>query len=805
MATKTQNKTILQTINNKLEKYYNVKFEEASNNQLYNALAKISLDKFLEKRQKFNVEYNKKRGKMIYYLCMEFLVGKSLKSALFNLGVLDEVNKLFKKNGKDLQQIFDLEDDAGLGNGGLGRLASCYLDSLAALKYPVTGHSIRYDFGLFKQKLVDGKQIEVADEWLKSGEVWQVPRPDRACTVRFGGSVREYMQDGHMKVEYVDSTEVEAFPYDMMFGGLNSKNVATLRLWSARSFNTFDTKMFSQGEYEKALADKNEIELITKVLYPADNHIQGKSLRVKQQYFLASASMQNIVSTFVKKYKNVKLLPNHVAIHINDTHPVLCVPELMRILLDDYCLSWEDAWEVVTNSVSYTNHTILKESLEVWDEGLIYRTAPRIYNIIKEIDNRFRAEAYSKGLNAHEVESLAVVSNRCIKMTNLAVIASHKVNGVSKLHSQILKDEMLSLFNRVFDNKFTNVTNGITHRKWLCESNERLTALIENLIGNKFVSNPKELLKLEKFVDDKEIIKKVKEIKLKNKKDFAQFLLKRQNVSINPNSIFDVQAKRIHEYKRQLLNVLNIIYLFEILKSNPDLDIPNQTFIFAGKAASGYHMAKQIIYLINCLAKEIDKYPEISKKIKVVFVEDYSVSVSERLMPATDISEQISLAGMEASGTGNMKAVLNGALMVCTEDGANIEIVEQCGEDSAFMFGLSKEEANKTWARGYDPMWHYNNNPRVRLVIDALKKGFDGTSFEDVAAYLLWNSQNKDLYMCLADFEEYLKVREQIYALYKKPQQWHKKCLKNISRMGYFSSDRSIEEYASEIWHLRKI
>ncbi|MBQ3047532.1 MAG: glycogen/starch/alpha-glucan phosphorylase [Clostridia bacterium] len=805
MATKKHETSILQIINSKLEKYFNVKFEDASNNQLYNALAKISLDKFLEKRLKFNKEYNKKRGKMVYYLCMEFLVGKSLKSALFNLGILDDVAKLFKKYNKDLTTIFNIEDDAGLGNGGLGRLASCYLDSLASLKYAVTGHSIRYDFGLFKQKFVDGKQIEVADEWLKSGEVWQVPRPDRACTVRFGGSVREYMQDGHMKVEYIDATEVEAFPYDMMFGGYNSKNVATLRLWSARSFNTFDTKMFSQGEYEKALADKNEIELITKVLYPADNHIQGKSLRVKQQYFLASASMQNIVSNHVKKYKAVKSLPQYVAIHINDTHPVLCVPELMRILLDDYALSWEEAWDIVTKTVSYTNHTILKESLEVWDEGLIYRTAPRIHSIIMEIDKRFRCFAKSKGLNDYEIENLAIVCNKCIKMTNLAVISSHTVNGVSKLHSDILKDEMLRDYNKLYDNKFTNVTNGVTQRKWLGESNPRLTDLIKDLIGDKFLIKPEELLKLTKYVNNKEVIKKVKDIKQKNKKDFAEFLYKRQGVKINPNSIFDVQAKRIHEYKRQLLNVLNIVYFFEVLKANPQLDIPNQTFIFAGKAASGYHMAKQIIYLINCLAAEIEKHPQVAEKLKVVFVEDYSVSVSEVLMPATDVSEQISLAGMEASGTGNMKAVLNGALMVCTEDGANIEIVNHCGKDSAFMFGMSKEEANTTWVSGYNPKWYYDNNPKIKLVVDSLKKGFNGVSFESISSYLLWSSQNKDVYMCLADFEEYLKTREKIFALYKKPQQWHQKCLQNISKMGYFSSDRSIEEYAQNIWKLKKI
>lgn len=800
----TEKETIAK-IDSQLQKYYNISIADATDKQLFSALAHISIDEMFEKRQKFSRKCKRNDGKAVNYLCMEFLIGKTLRTSLFNLGLDKVVSKALKSKGKNIENIYKLETDAGLGNGGLGRLASCFLDSLATLDYPVTGHCIRYDYGLFKQKFIDGQQTELPDEWLSSGDVWQVPRPDKACIIRFDGYVTENFKEDHMEVEYHDCTEVEAFPYDMMFSGYDSKNVAALRLWAAKSSNAFDTKKFSQGEYAQALAEKNEIELINKVLYPADDHMQGKSLRLRQQYFLASAAMQSIVNTHKRRYKNLKLLPKYIAVHINDTHPVLCVPELMRILMDDNRMSWEDSWDIVNKTVSYTNHTILKESLEVWDEGLISRTMPRIYSIIKEIDKRFRREAKSRHWDNGVIERMAVISGRRIKMTNLAVIASHKVNGVSKLHSKILKEDLLGDYSHYYHNKFTNVTNGVTHRRWLCESNPKLSALIEKLIGNKFIKNANELEKLGDFITDKKVIKEVQKIKLKNKEEFAKFLKETQNIEIDPNTRFDVQAKRIHEYKRQLLNVLYVIYLYSILKENPDADITPQTFIFAGKAAAGYRRAKEVVYLINKLAEEINNDEKVNKKLKVVFVENYSVSVAEKLMPATDVSEQISLAGQEASGTGNMKAVLNGGIMICTADGANIEITNVCGKESSFMFGMKAEEVEDVWAKNYNPGSYYEKDEKIKKVIDMLNQGFSGVSFEGIANYLLSSSNGGDPYMCLADFDSYVKAHEDLDKLYRQPMLWHSQCLKNVSKMGYFSSDRSIDDYAKDIWNLKKI
>jgi len=801
---KISDKEALSQIDKQLQKYYNINLPDASDKQIFNALAHVAIDKMFEKRQKFSKMCKKKDAKAVNYLCMEFLIGKTLRTSLFNLGLDKVFAKVLKSKHKDINSIYALEDDAGLGNGGLGRLASCFLDSLATLNYPVTGHCIRYDFGLFKQKFVDGQQTELPDEWLSTGEVWQVPRPDKACTIRFGGYITERMENNHLKIDYHDCTEVEAFPYDMMFSGYNSKNVAVLRLWSAKSFNTFNTKMFSQGQYAQALQEKNEIELISKVLYPADDHMQGKSLRLRQQYFLASAAMQSIVSTHKRRYKDLKLLPKFIAIHLNDTHPVLCVPELMRILMDENDFSWEDAWDIVNKTVSYTNHTILKESLETWDEDLVSRLLPRIYCIIKEIDRRFRCELSFKGLSQDTIDNMAIVNNRRIKMTNLAVVASYKVNGVSKLHSSILKNELLKDFSNIYKNKFTNVTNGVTHRRWLCEANPRLANLIESLIGDNFIKDATDLKKLANFKTDKNVIKKLAEIKYENKKDFANFVYETSGIVIDPSTRFDVQAKRIHEYKRQLLNVLYIIYLYAILKQDPNADITTQTFIFAGKAASGYRRAKEIVYLINELSSEIEKDEVISKKLKVVFVENYSVTIAEKLMPATDVSEQISLAGQEASGTGNMKAVLNGGIMICTADGANIEISDVCGKNSSFMFGMKADEVEKIWGK-YNPNSYYEQNPKIKIVIDMLKKGFNGVSFEGLANYLLSTSDNGDPYMCLADFDSYVNAKEELDKLYRNSLAWHKQCLINISQMGYFSSDRSINDYSKDIWSLKEI
>ena len=801
----TEKEAILQ-INEQLQRYYNISFNDATDTQLFKAIAQVAMEEMFKKRQKFSASCKKNDGKSVNYLCMEFLIGKTLRTTLFNLGMENAFSKALKTKGRDINSLYKLEDDAGLGNGGLGRLASCFLESLATLDYPVTGHCIRYDFGLFKQKFLDGNQTELPDEWLASGEVWQIPRDDKAVKVRFEGYITERTDEhGHIKIDYHDCTEVQAFPYDMMITGYDSKNIAVLRLWAARSFNTFDTKKFSQGEYAQALAKKEKIELISKVLYPADDHPEGKSLRLRQQYFLCSAAMQSIVATHLRRYKNLRTLPKFIAVHLNDTHPVLCVPELMRVLMDEYEFSWEEAWRVVTKTISYTNHTILKESLETWDEGLIQRVLPRIYVIIKEIDRRFRQEASEKCVDQNVINNMAVINNRRIRMTNLAVIASHTINGVSKLHSDILKDDMLLDMSTYYPGKFTNVTNGVTHRRWLCEGNPNLSQLISKLIGKKFIKDANELKKLGEFVNDNKIISQVENIKYLNKVDFAKWLYEHQGVEIDPNTRFDVQAKRIHEYKRQLLNTLKIIYIYSELKKNPDADITPQTFIFAGKAAAGYIRAKRFIKLINQLAKDIEKDEKISKKLKVVFAENYSVTMAERLMPATDVSEQISLAGQEASGTGNMKAVLNGGLMICTADGANIEISEICGENSSFVFGMTSEEVDKVWDSNYDPTQYYNTNPKIKTVIEMLNKGFNGESFEDISKYLLGTSGVGDPYMCLADFDSYIEAHERMDALYRKPLEWHRQCLKNISKMGYFSSDRSIEEYSKNIWKLKKI
>jgi len=787
-------------INERLQKYYNISIEDAKDDQIYTALSRFLIDEILQKKQKFCSESKEKGKKAVNYLCMEFLTGKNLETQLYNLGVRDIFAKALKLKNKNLEDIFDVENDAGLGNGGLGRLACCYLDSLATLNYPVMGHCIRYDYGLFKQKIIDGKQVEVPDEWLDFGSVWQIPRQDKACVVRIGGKVKEFLQDGKFKVEYQDCTEIEAFPYDLTLSGYDSKGVAILRLWSARSMGKFNATKFSQGDYAQAFAEKNDIEMISKILYPVDNHFEGKLLRLKQQYFLASAAMQSIVNSHLKRH-NLKCLSKYVAIHINDTHPVFCVPELMRILMDENDFSWDEAWSVVTSVVSYTNHTILKESLETWDEKIVFDTIPRIYSIIKEIDRRFRIQCAEKKIPQNEIEEMTVVSNGRISMTNLAIISSYKVNGVSSLHTKILQSQVLDEFGRYQKDKFLSITNGITFRRWLGQCNDNLTNLINNLIGDRYIKSSNDLSKLGRYTNENEVVKRLKEIKIKNKKAFAKYILKTQNVVVDPNSRFDVQAKRIHEYKRQLLNILKIVYIYSILKKNPDADITPQTFFFSGKAASGYKIAKDIIYLINKLSNEINKDEKISKKLKVVFVENYSISVAEKLMPATDVSEQISLAGQEASGTGNMKAVLNGALMICTEDGANIELIDKCGENSAFTFGMSSSEVDRL--NNYNPKTYYENDERIKTVIDMLRIGFDGESFSNIADYLLNNGG--DRYKCLADFDSYLKAHEKMDELYRKPNLWHKQCIKNISSMAYFSSDRAIEEYAKDVWNLTKL
>ena len=692
----------------KLASYFGVTPSDASIDQMYKAVSMSVLDILLEKKKQFNRKVKEQKSKRVYYLCMEFLVGRSLKTNLYNLGIVDSYREVLKEYGFDLDELYEQENDAGLGNGGLGRLAACFMDSLASLDYPATGFSIRYEYGLFKQKIVNGWQTEMPDVWLPGGEVWLVPRSDRLLKVRFGGWVSEYQKDGKMKVEYHDSKIVEAMPYDLLISGGNSNAVSTLRLWKARNANEFDMKSFSQGDYMKAIMENQEAELISKVLYPSDNHYEGKTLRLKQQYFLVSASIQNIINDHMKRYGDLHTLPNYAAIHINDTHPAICIPELMRIMMDDYELEWDEAWEIVTKTVAYTNHTVLVEALECWSEDLIQKTIPRIYNILQEINRRYTTNLWNiyPG-DWDKINRMAIISNNYIKMANLSVIASHKINGVSALHSDIIKRSIFSDYYQLTPEKFTNVTNGIAHRRWLHQSNPRLSNLLDDTIGHNWYKDASELRKFLAYYDNDKIIDELGRIKYLNKCDFANMIYKKQGIILDPSSRFDVQVKRLHEYKRQLLNVLKIISLYNQLKENPEIKMTPQTFIFGAKAAPGYYLAKEIIELINYISKDISMNPKMKEKLNVVFIEDYCVTLAEYLMPASEISEQISLAGYEASGTGNMKFMINGAITFGTMDGANVEICDAVGDDNIFIFGMSAKEVDDLWKAGYNSTYFY--------------------------------------------------------------------------------------------------
>ena len=793
-------------IEDKLASYFGVTPSDASLDQMYKAVSLTVLDTLMANKKIFNKKVKERQGKRIYYLCMEFLVGRSLKTNLYNLGVVEQYREVLKTMGYEIEDLYEQEPDAGLGNGGLGRLAACFMDSLAALSYPAYGFSLRYEYGLFKQKIVDGWQTEMPDVWLPGGEVWLIQRSDRALTVRFGGQVVEKQKDGRLQYEYHNCNEVEALPYDMLISGGGSEAVSTLRLWSSRSVRTFNMKSFSSGDYAEAMRQSYEAELITKVLYPSDDHQEGKTLRLRQQYFLVSASIQNIINDHIKRYKDIRTLPDKVAIHINDTHPTLCIPELMRIMMDDHGLGWDEAWDIVTRTVAYTNHTVLVEALETWGLQRIENMLPRIAMIIKEINRRFTQALWNHFPGDWaKISDLAIVANDRIRMANLAVVGSHKVNGVSALHSDIIKHSIFKGFYEVTPDKFTNVTNGIAHRRWLHQSNPRLCALIEELIGNDYYHNPSALKKLRAFENDPKVLDRLAEIKYLNKVDFANALYKKQGVVIDPNTRFDVQVKRLHEYKRQLLNVLKIISIYNKLKQNPKLDITPTTYIFGAKAAPGYYTAKEVIELINKISEDINQHPEIKAKLNVVFVEDYCVTLAEKLMPASEISEQISLAGKEASGTGNMKFMINGAVTFGTMDGANVEICEAVGDDNIFIFGMTTPEVNELYAKGYNSTYYYNNSKEIRVIIAALKTGFAGKSFENIANYLLTGRGIADQYMCLADFASYMETYRRMDEVYRNKREFCRMSLVNISEAGRFAADRSIEEYAKNIWHLERI
>ena len=787
-------KALEELIRAKLSHLFGVEPEDATNDQFYRVLSIISRDMVRDIRRDFNAESKEAGQKKVYYLCMEFLMGRSLKNTLYNLNMTETARKVLDGFGVKLDKLYDCEPDAGLGNGGLGRLAACYLDALANQGYRGMGYSILYEYGIFKQKIIDGWQTEMPDFWLPGGEVWLVPREDKTVEVKFEGKVEDSWDNDFHQVELVGCKTVKAVPYDMMVPGKDGRGVAVLRLWSAK-VDGIDMAMFNQGDYMRAMEEKAMAEVISKVLYPADNHPEGKSLRLRQQYFLVSASIQDIVARHLRDYTTLENFAEKNAIHINDTHPTLAIPELMRILLDECGYGWDDAYSVVEQVCAYTNHTVMAEALECWSEELFSRLLPRIYQIVKEIDKRFRSKIWELTGDSAKVERMAIISNGVVRMANLCVAVCHKVNGVSALHSEILKNYTLE------PDKFTNVTNGIAHRRWLCQANPRLSSYITSLIGDGFVYDGDELLKLRKYKDDAAVLSDLRKIKTANKEDFAALAKSRTGITIDPTSIFDVQVKRLHEYKRQHLNAFNILAKYLEIKANPNGNYTPHTYIFGAKAASGYFMAKKIIEFICALSKLIDNDPDVKDLMKVVYMEDYNVTMAEALMPAADISEQISLAGTEASGTGNMKLMLNGAITLGTMDGANVEIHDAVGKDNILIFGMTTHEVNDLKRSGYVPQNYYNNNAEIHEIIEFINKGIGGKTFGEIGGTIVYH----DPYMVLADFADYRRMQKRAEEIWHDTARWDKMSLMNISGAGRFAADRAINEYAENIWHADKL
>ena len=780
----------------KLSHYFGVNPEEATDEQYYKAVALIVRELMHDGLREFRQEKGNEEQKKIYYLSMEFLMGRSLKNNLYNLNLTKVFTDALKDMGIKIDKLFECEPDAGLGNGGLGRLAACYLDGLATQGYYGMGYSILYECGIFKQKLVDGWQTELPDFWLPGGEVWLKARENDTVEVKFGGEIVDIWDTHYHSVEHRNAQTIVAVPYDMYVSGKDGKGISILRLWKSEA-PSLDMRLFDQGQYMKAMEQQAMAEVISKILYPSDNHYEGKSLRLKQQYFLVSASVQDMVARHLRHFGSMENFHEKNAVHINDTHPTLAIPELMRILLDECGYGWDDAWSIVTKATAYTNHTVMKEALECWPEDLFRTLLPRIYQIVKEIDNRYRAHIWETTHDAGKVEAMAVTSNGVIRMANLCVACCHSVNGVSALHSQILKDTIFNDYYNLTPDKFKNVTNGIAHRRWLCQANPELTAYLTELIGDGFVYDADELLKLKKFADDKKVLNKLEKIKLANKKRLAALVKKKTGITLDPNSIFDVQVKRLHEYKRQHLNALQIIARYLEIKENPDGEYVPHTYIFGAKAASGYFVAKKIIEMICALADLVNNDPDMRGRLKVVYLEDYNVSMAEVLMPAADISEQISLAGTEASGTGNMKFMINGALTLGTLDGANVEINEAVGNDNMFLFGMTTPEVNDLKKRGYQPINYFNNNAELRKVIEFIQAGFGGKQFPEIGNTII----HHDPYMVLADFADYRKAQKMIDEVWADRNRWNKMSLMNIAGAGRFAADRAINDYARDIWH----
>ncbi|GBF68357.1 glycogen phosphorylase [Lawsonibacter asaccharolyticus] len=781
--------------------------DEATPNHMFKACAMVLRDIMSGHQIETSNHVWEAQGRQVHYLSLEFLMGRSLEKNAYNLGLLDTLTQVLEDLGFSAADLFETEPDAGLGNGGLGRLAACYLDSMTTLEIPATGYSICYELGIFKQKIIDSKQVELADNWLGLGDAWLIAKMDEAEEVRFGGRIVDHWVDGHNKPEHVGYTTVLAIPRDMEIAGYKTNHTNTLRLWDAKSPVPVDMSLYSRGEYLKAVEQQAMAEVIAKVLYPDDNHYEGKSLRLKQQYFFVSATAQSIVRQHRAQYGTLRNFHQKHVIQINDTHPTLVIPELMRILLDVEGYSWDEAWHIVTNTVCYTNHTVLAEALERWPQNLIESLLPRIWEILKEIAARYQRqlEGYFGG-DMNRVSRMAIIWGGEVRMANLCVCACSAVNGVSALHSDILKRDVFHDAYLRQPDQFKNVTNGIDHRRWLSQINPKLDALIRECTGSDaYLLHPESISGLEKYKDDSAVLDRLESIKQENKRRFAGYVARESGIILNTDAIFDVQVKRLHEYKRQLLNVLHIVCLYQQLRDDPNMDFTPQTFLFGAKAAPGYHVAKQIIQLINSLAAQINANPVCKDKLQVVFLENYRVSLAEKLMPASELSEQISTAGKEASGTGNMKFMMNGALTIGTLDGANVEMHQQLGDENIFLFGLTADQVEERRRQGYRSLDYYQQDPVLKRVLDQISAGFsDGRAYTDLTNRLLFGGGGgiADEYMLLADFDSYCQAHRRSLEVYKDRRAWDQKSLINIARSGIFAADRSIRDYARDIWHV---
>ena len=791
----------------KLRRNFGRDVDDATPNHMFKACALVLRDIMSSHQMETGNQVWEGQQRQVHYLSLEFLMGRSLEKNAYNLGLLDTLKDALEDLGFSASDLFEKEPDAGLGNGGLGRLAACYLDSMTTLEIPATGYTICYELGIFKQKIVDGKQVEQADNWLGLGDAWLIPKVDETEEVRFGGKVVDHWDErGVNHPEHVGYTTVLAIPRDMEIAGYKTRHTNTLRLWDAKSPVPVDMSYYSRGEYLKAVEQQAMAEVIAKVLYPDDNHYEGKSLRLKQQYFFVSATVQSIVRQHRAQYGTLRNFHEKHIIQINDTHPTLVIPELMRILLDVEGYSWNDAWNIVTHTVAYTNHTVLAEALERWPQGLIENLLPRIWQILKEI-----AARYQRTLEQHfhgdqsKVSKMAIIWNGEVRMANLCVCACYAVNGVSALHSEILKQDVFHDAYTMRPEQFKNVTNGVDHRRWLSQINPKLDALVKECTGgDDYLLHPEAIRGLEKYKDDQSVLSQLEAIKKENKRRFAAYVARESGVQLNTDAVFDVQVKRLHEYKRQLLNVLHIIHLYNQLRDNPNMEFTPQTFLFGAKAAPGYHVAKKIIQLINSLSAQINADPICKDKLQVVFLENYRVSLAEKLMPASEISEQISTAGKEASGTGNMKFMMNGAVTIGTLDGANVEMHQVLGDENIFLFGLKAHEVAEMKEKGYKSYEYYVHNPELRAVVDQLNVGFgDGVTYEDIARRLLFGDGGMaDEYLLLADFESYRDAHVRAGLAYRDPKRWNKMALMNIARSGIFAADRSIRDYARDIWNV---